>query len=264
MKPIITVLLSFFLAGCATSGYRQFYQSYGGVTQLKDIDITFLPEGGEPELYQVNTKEVDAAVRRLRSKGYLPIGYSSFNGAYEDIANAKAQAKRLKAFAVIVGVEYTDTQTSTIPLSMPTSQTTYGSGMVSAGGAHGTYSGSSTTYGSTIVPVTTQQRRYDQNAVFLAKDNRKARFGLCCSDLESKQRQALGRNTGSVVDVVIEKTPAFYANIIEGDVIIAIDGVPVRSAAEGYAAMNNVPKQATSSTLTIIRGGKELSIEVQF
>ena len=262
MKLIAIALLSFLLAGCATSGYQQFYQSYGDVTPAEEVE--FLPEGGEPELYQVNVKEVDMAVKTLRARDYVPIGHSSFNGDYEDVANAKAQAKRLKAVAVIVGAEYTNTQMSTVPLSMPTTQTTYGSGMVSAGSTYGTYSGSSTTYGSTIVPVTMQQHRYDQSAVYFVKGHRKYRFGLQFSDLKPEQRQALGRNTGAVVDVVVEKTPAFYANLLEGDIIIAVDGAVVRSEEEASKAMDNVPQQAASSILTVIRAGAEQKIEVKF
>jgi len=262
MRAKSLLAITFVLAGCATSGYQQFYQSYGDVSQLKDVE--FLPEGGEPEVWQVNVQDVNAAVKALRAKDYVPIGYSSFNGGYEDISKAKAQAKRLKAVAIIVGSQYTNTQTSTVPLSMPTTQTTYGSGTVSAGGVYGNYSGSSTTYGSTVVPITTHQARYDQGAVYFVKGKRKYRFGLQFTDLKPEQRQVLGRNTGVVVDVVVEKTPAFYANILEGDVVIAVDGAPVRSTEEASAAMGNVPESAKSSVLTILRAGEEKAIEVKF
>ena len=261
MRGICITLFALMSAGCTTSGYQRFYQPYCDVSQLKDVE--FLAEGAEPYVWQVNIKEVGDAVKLLRARGYESVGYSLFNGGYENIANAKKQAKRLKALAVIVGAEYTDTQTSTVPLSIPTSQTTYGSGTVSMGSVHGNYSGSSTTYGSTIVPITTNQRRYDQGAVYFVKDKRKYRFGLQFVNLNSEQRKVLGRNTGAVVDVVIENSPAFYSNVLEGDVIIAVDGVPVRSVEEASTAMRDVPESVKSSTLRIIRSGVEKDIEVK-
>lgn len=262
MKAISIALLSFAVAGCATNPYQQFYQSNGDITQLKDVE--FLPEGHEPELYQVDFKEVDATIKALHTRGYVSIGYSSFNGGYEDVSSAKSQAKRLKAVIVIVGANYTDTQTSTVPLYLPTTQNTYDSGTVSAGGTYGTYSGSSTTYGSTVVPITRQERRYDQGARYFVKGTRKYRFGFEYSDLGPDQRQAFGRNTGAVVQIVIEKTPVFYANVLEGDVIIAVDGIEIRGQDEADKVMGQVSPDAKSSILTILRAGVERKIEVKF
>ena len=75
------------------------------------------------------------------------------------------------------------------------------------------------------VPIIRQLRRYDHVAIYFVRRIGKPRFGFEYSDLEPDQRQALGRNTGAVVLIVIEKTPAFYANVVEGDVIIAVDGI---------------------------------------
>ena len=262
MKGIVVALTALAMAGCATSGYQKFYQSYGDVSQLQDV--TFLSEGEEPIVYQVDIQEMASSVKSLRARDYVAIGSSSFNGVYEDISRAKAHAKKLKAVVVIVGAAYTETQTSTVPISMPSTQTTYGSGSVYAGGMYGTYTGSSTTYGSTVVPVTVHHRRYDQGAVYFVKGHRKYRFGIQLADLTPQHRQALGRNTGALIDVVVEKTPAFYANVMEGDVIIAIDGREIRDPAEAISVMASIPEDVESSVLKVIRGGVEIDVDVKF
>ena len=262
MTKIAALLMLLALCGCATSGYKKFYRPDCDISQLKDVE--FLAENEEPHVVQVDPREVKTAIKSFLAKGYQRIGYSDFNGGYEDLSNVKAQAKRLKAVAALVWWKYTDTQTATVPLYMPTSQTTYETGTITAGNTYGTYNGSSTTYGSTVVPVTTQQRRFDQSAVFFVKSTWKYRFGVQVADLTPDMRTSLGRNTGAVVDTVIEKTPAFYANILEGDVIVAVDENAVRDKEEATKAMLSVPPQAKSSVLTILRKGAEMKIEVKF
>lgn len=256
----IAGVLAVSVSGCVSNGYKNFYKSYGDIPP--QLEAEFLANGAEPDIWQVNYSDIDSAVRVLRAKNYVPIGYSSFNGPYQDIANAKEEGKRLRAVAIIVGSSYTSTQTSTMPFIMPTTQTTYGSGTVSSGGIYGSYSGSSTTYGSAVVPIVSQQNHYNQGAVYFAKSNRKFRIGLEFFDIRPDQQKALGRNTGAVVEVVFEKTPAFYANVLIEDLIIAVDGVPVRNAEEVSLAFSKVPVSTKSLILTVIRNGQEKTIEL--
>ena len=114
------------------------------------------------------------------------------------------------------------------------------------------------------VPIIRQLRRYDHVAIYFVRRIGKPRFGFEYSDLEPDQRQALGRNTGAVVLIVIEKTPAFYANVVEGDVIIAVDGIEVRGKDEAGKVLGQVSPDAKSSTLTVLRAGVEREIEVKF
>lgn len=273
MNRIILLAILFMLTGCAASGYQQFYNPYVEVSVLPEPEV--IQEGQEPEVYGTDNFERD--IRALRAKKYVALGYSSFNGGYEDTKDAQAQAKKVGATIVLVNSEYTNTQTTTSTLFLPDNRTTYHSGSANAystynngyGGygnvnTNATYSGTSTTYGTKAVPITSHQRRYDQTAVYLIKINPKMKFGVFLQDLTPEMRSQYERNTGSFVDLVFENSAAFYSNILPGDIIISVDGSAVRNTEHAQELMAKVPSSATSSKLGIIRNGKEKTIEVKF
>lgn len=274
MRAIVLSLVAIFLVGCAQSGYKQFYSPYVDAKTLPDVEL--LSEGQEPQVF--NTDNFDRDILTLRAKMYIPIGHSSFNGGYEDTKNAAAQAKRIGATIVLVNSQYTNTLTTTSTLFLPDNKTTYHSGTASAnttynnnyGGYLGnsntnvTYNGTSTTYGTKAVPVTSHQRRYDQNAVYLVKSTKKPKFGVAFNDLSPDQRLVLERNTGVFISVVMEDSPAFYSNVLAGDVLIAVDGQRVINTKQAMQLMDSVNPEKSSSVLTVIRKGKEKAIHVQF
>lgn len=259
MRAMLTLLAALTLAGCV-SGYQQFYKPYVDAKNLEDAEL--LKPDEEPKVY--GTNDFDQDIRLLRSRMYVPIGYSSFNGGYEGQSNVKAQARRISATLALVNAKYTNTQTTTTPLLLPNSSTTYHSGSVYGGGTYGAYSGTSTTYGSTVVPITSHQRRYDQTAVFFVKSTKKLKFGVFLNNLSNEQRRALERNTGAIIEVVVEESPAFYSNVLPGDVLIRVNDSNVRDAKHAIELMQEVAPSANSAVFTIIRNGKEQTITIEF
>jgi len=275
MKNLSLIFISvIFITGCAQSGYKQFYRPYVDAKSLTDVAL--LEENQEPQVFGTDNFKRDIQI--LRSKGYIPVGYSSFNGGYEDTKNAAEQAKRIGATIVLVSSQYTNTQTTTSTLFLPDNKTTYHSGTANSNTSYnsaysgylgnsntsGSYSGTSTTYGTKAVPITSHQRRYDQNAFYFVKSTKKVKFGLQLNDLTPDKRAQLERNTGAVIIAVIENTPAFNSNILAGDVLVAVDGVSVMNAEHAGKLMGLVDPKASSSTLTVIRNGVEKNIRVQF
>ncbi len=98
----------------------------------------------------------------------------------------------------------------------------------------------------------------------LAQAVRPGQFGVRVNDLTDAQRQRLERNTGAVVIKVYENTPAFFANILVGDVIIAVNGVPVGTAADAVAKLRAIDQSAGPATVTVIRRGAKKTITVRF
>ena len=98
----------------------------------------------------------------------------------------------------------------------------------------------------------------------LAQAVRPGQFGVRLNDLSDAQRQRLERNTGAVVVIVYDNTPAFFANILVGDVIIAVNGVPVGTASDGVAKLRAVAQKGKPATVTIIRRGAQKTITVNF
>ena len=108
-QVIILIFLVFFVGGCATSGYKQFYQQYIDVKTLPDLEVLRL--GQEPQVYGTDNFDRDIAI--LRAKRYIVIGASSFNGGHENTKNAATQAKSIGATIVLTNSQYTDTRTTT-------------------------------------------------------------------------------------------------------------------------------------------------------
>jgi len=274
MKISTLLFIALFLSGCAQSGYKQFYKPYADVKSLPDVEL--LAEGQEPQVF--GTDDFDRDILTLRAKNYIVVGQSSFNGGYEDTKNAAAQAKSVGATIVLVSSKYTNTQTTTSTLFLPDNKTTYNSGTANSnteynnsyGGYLGssntnaTYNGTSTTYGTKAVPITTHQRRYDQGAVYLVKSTKKPKFGVGFNDLSPSQRTELERNTGVFINVVMEDSPAFYANVIAGDILISVDGNQVINTNQAMQLMGSISSEQASSELIVIRKGKEKKINVQF
>ena len=86
MRAMLTLLAALTLAGCV-SGYQQFYKPYVDARNLEDAEL--LKPDEEPKVY--GTNDFDRDIRLLRSRMYVPIGYSSFNGGNEDTKNAAAR-----------------------------------------------------------------------------------------------------------------------------------------------------------------------------
>lgn len=258
-RALILMISTIILSGCAASGYQTFYAEY--VDAKLRPDLTTLQQGEEPQVYGSDNMERD--ILSLRAKNYAVIGSSSFNGKYEDISNAVQQAKRVGATMVLVDSEYTNTETRSTTLFLPDNRTTYYSGNAYGSGGSASVYGSSTSYGSKAVPIQSSTRRYDQTAVFLTKFNAKPRIGISPIELPLELRQKLERNTGVLLEVIIEDSPAYYANVLGGDVLIAIDGEEVRNLKELYRQIQRVPKGANEITMTVIRDGKEKDITVE-
>ena len=254
---ILILTLVFILSGCA-SGYQKFYKPYADAKTLQDVQ-TLLPND-KPKIFASDDLARD--VRIARSKGYIVVGVSSFSGERESDRGIIEQAQQNGAVMVIFSSKFAGTKTITTPLFLPNNKTTYSSGTVNGTGGSANYSGTSTTYGTTVVPFTTEQQRYNQAAVYFVKSTRKPRVGLVTTDLTPEFRKNLERNTGAIIDIVREESPAFIANVLPGDVIIEINGVTVINSKHSYELLQAASPPQGKYTLKIIRNGTERLIDI--
>jgi len=275
MRLITLLIVCCVLSGCAGNGYKKFYTARVDlateVGKHKNVRIEVLQLNQEPQI--IETNDLDREYQNYAAKHYTIVGYSSFNGEYEDKQNAIKQAKRIGATLVLVKSEYTNTQTSTTALQLPNTQTNYHSGSVYGSGGFANYSGTTTTSGTTSIPITTHQRRFDQEAWFLVKvsPTDPPKFGFLPRDLSSDERVEIERNTGIFVETVYEDTPMFYANALRGDIVIAINGIQIKNNAHASQLIGWDKKEGKyksgvlgkSTTLTILRNGVQKDIVVQ-
>jgi S1-C subfamily serine protease len=101
---------------------------------------------------------------------------------------------------------------------------------------------------------------YDQGAVFW-RQVKPGIFGAKLAPLPETIRSKLQRNTGVLVDIVVIDSPAFRANILQGDVIIRISDKQVETLQQFGSLLPAFIGQKVP--FTIIRGSQTLDIEVQ-
>lgn len=258
MKKLVPVLVALLLAACA-SGHQKFYKPYVDISTLQDVRL--LSKDERPEVFRSSDMRRDILI--ARSRGYVPVGQSSFNGEMESEDAVVAQARRLGAVLALVESSFTGTQSVTTPLFLPNTQTTYSSGTVTGLYGSANYSGTSTTYGSTVVPITTQQQRHDQTAVYFVKMTKKLRFGLSVLELTPEIRAKLERNSGALVEVVVEGTPAFVGNILPGDVLVELNETPITNAKHALEVMRLASPPNGKCTVKVMRNGVEKIITLQ-
>jgi serine protease Do len=259
MRFCLSLLLCFLLVACAGSGQRKFYKEYVNIDELKEIET--LAKGEEPTI--VGSTDLQKDIAAARSKGYIPIGGASFNGRPDSEDAIAKYAKSWGAVLVLVSSKFTNTETTTTPLLLPSTQTSTTTGTIFSSQGSATVSGSTTTHGTVAVPITTTERRFDQVTVYFVKSTRKVRFGLFVADLPMELRVQLERNTGALIENVAEGSPAFVANVIPGDVLVELNGVAVTSGRQALELMQRVPSGSKTCVLKVIRKGTERTIELR-
>jgi|SaaInlStandDraft_4_1057021.scaffolds.fasta_scaffold14020_2 hypothetical protein len=265
MKKTIlaSILLSLFLGGCASSGYKDFYKSYANQQQIEEMKtdsrVIYLKDNEEPKIYSSGDLKKDMQI--LRSRKYYPIGYSSFNGGFEGEEQVKAQAKKIGAVLAIYGWKYTNSQTNSGALVLP--KTNYHSGTVyGSSGGYASYSGTST--GTTVIPYSNTQRRYDQEAIFFVHTTYKYEFGTSGSEeITREKRIEIGHN-GIMVNVIIEKSPAYKSDLLVGDIIIKINNNSIKDYKHFSTLSQNCVDKKGECLVTVIRDSEHKDIKINF
>lgn len=245
-KILFTCFLILPLSGCFVfNDYAEFYESsqdYADTVKRRSNPATNNPHVIKVYQNQLN----DEFYRNLLKKGYYPIGQSSFNaGAGRSDQDAIEQAKKVMAdLVVIMNPVYTNTIQSQMPITTPTTTTTYSSGnatVYGSGGVSNIYgSGTTTTYGTrtTMIPIVTH--RMDYLALFYIKIN--SVFGAFLREIDDKTKKFFNTNYGLMIDILVEDSPAYDAGILPGDIIHSINEIPVNEANSSKIFEENMGK----------------------
>jgi hypothetical protein len=240
----VTILVAL-TAGCQNP-YDKFYTS----TIPPELNNRgLLPHTGETQFSSVSATEMKSSIETLVRRGYVVVGYAKFESKAGDYTSSlRAKAQEVQADIVLMSSAFARTRsgvTRVLDYDPLQGSTTYSSGQVHSsnyglGGyiqPSGNFSSknmpqspmSSTaspgTFSADYVPYNVQLNGY--SACFLRKFHYV--IGARWSPLSDEQRRALQRNTGLVVNIVIEGTPAYAAHILPGDILLTIDGEGVVS-----------------------------------
>lgn len=86
--------------------------------------------------------------------------------------------------------------------------------------------------------------------------------GLILSDLPSDLKASLERNAGALVKTVVEDTPAWKANVIPNDVLIAVNGEQVKNGSHGSQLLNAAFSVPAPVQVDVIRKGGARTISI--
>lgn len=221
MRRIALVALLISAQPASANDWEKFFvavQQEGAIDAASSPEV--LPSSGDVE------KDLEAMYR----KGFVPVGYSSFNASNSKTKDGERLAAKLHARYMIVATRLASSQSAVLPLTLPHNTTSHTSGTASAYGsggyAQGTYSGTTTTYGTqtTFIPYTIN--RFDKMAVYFKEIPRKG-AGLKIRDLSPQEMATLGTRHALAVQFVRDGSPAYDADIFPGDIIVQVNGEPV-------------------------------------
>jgi len=265
---LLTVTAS--ILGCA-SGFEKFYTPDPHAKEILSSQH-ILPPPPTPQLY-LHSNDVQADAKRLREDGYIYIGSSSFYGPANKSNQGQAieQAKKVGAALVLFKTAYMDTLSGVVPYSVPnppqvstvnTSGTvnTYGGG----GYGSGTYSSTGTIttpggYSTYNIPYNVSRNTFFAS-YWVKRDVTQLHLGVQTAPIGDALRTRLERNTGVVVVIVMHNTPAFAANLLEGDVVLKLNGTDVIDPPSFNAQLAQLAKQTV--TLDVIRDDQPRQIKV--
>lgn len=259
---MLAVLISA-LQGC-TSNVEKFYVANTLVSESDLFDLETLVEPNEPEIirlpYEEHFGNFDPA--GMSSNNFKPLGESSFSGPAMTDAEAKRFAQKIGATHVIASQSYRNTNSGAVPMTTYTPNTTYHSGNVYSNYGTASYSGTSygTTASTTYIPYSVNI--YKVYATFWARDRSPPKIGALVQDLSADDARRTGRNTGAIIRVVVKNSPAFFANLLPGDVIIKINDMTVNDASGFWAAAATIDQRQKNFTCTVMRDSQELVIQL--
>lgn len=258
MKRLLLLMLVGVLSGCV-NGYQQVYKP---VTTASDqAALILLVKGQEPVV--VESPDFATGLHQALSKGYSLLGTSSFNGRLEPLRNAVEFGKSIGATYILVSHQYTGTVEIHSLESVPVSTTVSTTGTTNKDGKSSNYKQSTTTTTETLVPVTTTEQHFNMTAAFMAKPKEPSKFGIGFRSLDPELRKKLQRNTGVVAVVVVENSPAFNANIMEGDIITAVNDVAISSGEDAAQVMLDAKPFNGVYQFHLLRNGKIVKVPVK-
>jgi membrane-associated protease RseP (regulator of RpoE activity) len=146
-------------------------------------------------------------------------------------------------------------------MTVPHTQTSYDSGTIyGSGGGFANYSGTSTTFGSETTYMPYSVRRYDYYASFWVKAKPPI-LGVYYENLTDELRRKIESNKGVYITVVIKDSPAFNADLLNGDVIRKLNDTEVIDRTHfGKLIAENKGQEIK---VEIFRNGKTITKQIQ-
>lgn len=233
---LVALLFSCLLLAACAGGRQPYYVPYVDPQTLTDVQK--LAPGQSPKIHA--SGDLDRDVKTAVAKGFRAIGHAPFNGELEGEHGLIQQARNMGAVLVLLKSKQAENRKPPLTPFAP-------------GGPAPAAAGTSDNYANA-----------NEIAVFFVKSVQKLKFGLFLSDLPAALRSKLARNTGALVEVVRQNSPAAAANILPGDVVIEIADTPIRDGAHAAEVMRSTNPPDGRCTVKLLRNGAPRSVVLRF
>lgn len=253
----ISLILSIMLGGCV----NQFADNYKTIATTSNP--LYIPVSGEIEIKE--TKDIQGDLQTYLERGYAPIGTSNFSArsGSQNIQNLRNHAKTVGAKAVLINRSNLGSSTITLPFTTPTTTTSQSRSNYNISNNYGGYASvngntTTTTYGSQTQYVPVQVSFTQYSAIYLAKF--KSRTGIYPVELNNQDKAKIDQNTGFKVGVVVNESPAYYANILPNDIITKINGIDI-AGIKGFIEVTNIAPSGLMN-IDLIRDSRKLRKQI--
>ena len=260
MKQTLFFTLVMLLSACSIlNPYVEFYRG--------EQDARTFP-GYQPSaepLQVYSTDDFDRDISRLNVKGYVEIGRTAFDSTRYVLSEIqlREQADRVGAQVALVSPAYLHSVSGLMPLSASQDgSSSLSEGVVAAtsgGMLNAQGNGKAKTPGTDSTITNRLATQSNLGAVFMVKV--KMMLGVFVEPLNDETRKRLETNYGVRVKVVATESPANFAGIVPGDVILAMGQDDVQSVE--YFIKTLLPKYADKTVvIELDRNGTTIEKEV--
>ena len=225
----VFILILFVLVGCATTYNNSFTSYYKSVVSQEQLIEYFDNSESDLQVYKVDDVQKDMS--KIIKRGYRIIGQSSFIGK-TDASLVRDTATSIGANVVLLSVKYRNTESGTATFSLPS------------------------VYDNTPrekINVPYNNDKYEYRALFFKKI-KPLTLGINMVPIPAEITTLIKRNRGVMVEIVFDESPAFFADLVVGDVIIAINDKEINNVDELNRLIQLNKGQKTQ--FTIIRSGQ--------
>jgi len=237
---VLLVLLA--SAGCAQNGFSKFYTDFSH--KYSNLDpATFQPLAADqqPQLMLGTNLQQDSF--SMQVNGFVPVGYSSFQGRLETVDKVLVQANTVGATHVLLyssGVS-------------PAVVSPYQPSAISVSNRLGEWPANEQT------ARFSRGRGYLQAALYWVARSR-WELGAYVEELAPEMKQAIALEEGCRLAIVVAGTAADRAGLLSGDIVLQFAGNKVTGAEDFRAALKENMDDRVS--LLVYRDGDYLETEV--
>lgn len=220
MKAIILASVMLFASAAQANDFEKFYHPLPDRGEVVRFDglAEVMPSSGNGA----------ADVNSMWERGYVVVGYSTFNGPARPEKDAIKFAKKVGARYVVAGAQHTGSRNGAFAAPI----------------------------GNSVMMMPIVQERFDQQAIYFAELPHRG-VGVMITELTNEQKALVGSNKGFVVRAVRRGSPAYDANLVPGDLVKAVNGKPA-----DLDDLKLVIQADGAAHLTVIRLGNPVEVDL--